>query len=94
MTRNSVRLGNATRTATQAGIVNDAAAIAEAERKAARLLPDQPQDCRRQETAGIAVGDRLDAALLKSDRALGRANARVLRCAGWYDDLKGGFADE
>lgn len=53
-------------------------------------LPDWPADCRKREASGVAKGDRLDVALLKSERALGRANARVDRCAGFYDDVREG----
>jgi len=60
---------------------------------AAARLPDLPADCRRREASGIAVGDRLDVALLKSERALGRANARTARCAAFYDDLSGRGAE-
>ncbi|MFC6488043.1 hypothetical protein [Nitratireductor sp. GCM10026969] len=56
--------------------------------ESARQLPDQPADCRVREHSGVIVGDRLDVALIKTDRALGRANARVIRCADWYDDIK------
>lgn len=51
-------------------------------------IPDQPADCRKREAAGIGPGDRLDVAVVKYDAALGRANARAIRCAEWHDDLK------
>lgn len=51
-------------------------------------LPDQPSDCLRTERSGVADGDRLDVALLKTDQALGRANSRTRRCAQWYRDLQ------
>jgi hypothetical protein len=59
----------------------------------ARELPDQPEDCRKVERSGVAVGDPLDTALMKTDAALGRANRRVVRCAEWYGDLKHGFME-
>lgn len=49
--------------------------------------PELPADCRILEQSGVRVGDRLDVALLKSERALGRANARVERCAEFYDSI-------
>lgn len=52
-------------------------------------LPELPADCRRTEPSGVRVGDRLDVALLKSERARGAANARVVRCAGFYDEVRG-----
>jgi hypothetical protein len=55
--------------------------------EAARRLPELPPDCRRREGSGVAIGDRLDVALLKTDRALGRANDRVTRCAAWFEDI-------
>ena len=54
-------------------------------------LPELPADCRRKERSGVKAGDPLDTALIKTDNALGRANARVTRCAGWYDDYKAGL---
>lgn len=74
------RLGAARGELARADLVDDALAVG--------ALPDLPADCRRREVSGIKIGDRLDVALLKSERALGSANARVGRCAGFYDDLK------
>ena len=56
---------------------------------ATRSLPEMPTDCRQWEASGVALGDRLDVALLKTDRALTRANLRVRRCHQWHLDLKG-----
>ena len=53
-------------------------------------VPDLPPDCRRRERSGVAIGDRLDVALLKTDSALGRANARITRCASWHDEIRKG----
>lgn len=53
--------------------------------------PDLPEDCRRQERSGVRKGEPLDTALIRTDRALGRANARVLRCAGWNDQIRNGI---
>ena len=75
------RIKAAGRTKAEAGMVD--AAI-----RAARQLPDLPADCTTREASGVRNGDRLDVALVKTDRALGRANARVRRCADWYGDLK------
>ncbi|WP_299817485.1 hypothetical protein [uncultured Roseibium sp.] len=61
---------------------------------AEKTLPNYPADCRKEERSGARIGEPLDVALLRSDRALGRANARVLRCAGWYDEINTGFAKE
>lgn len=68
--------------------VPDIVAAAEAESEAAATLPDLPADCRRTERTGVQTGDRLDAAVLVSDGALGRANARIVRCAAWHDELR------
>lgn len=57
---------------------------------AVHSIPDLPADCRKKEASGIKTGDRMDVALLKSERALGRANARVERCAEFYDSIKEG----
>lgn len=53
--------------------------------------PDLPTDCRRLERSGVRPGDPLDTALIRTDQALGRANARVRRCAGWHDQVAGGI---
>lgn len=76
------RLGNARGEQERADLVDEALARPP--------LPDLPADCRRAEASGVKVGDRLDVALLKSERALGAANARVGRCAGFYDEVRGG----
>lgn len=53
-------------------------------------LPDLPSDCRKQEQSGVQEGDRLDVAWFKAEDARMRANARVRRCAGFYDRVKTG----
>ena len=68
-----------------------AAATREGEVKATRQLPSYPSDCRKRERSGVHEGEPLDVALIRTDQALGRANARVARCAHWYDDIKTGF---
>lgn len=73
------RLVQASRTAAEAGLVDQALAI--------RSHPALPADCRIREQSGVKAGDRLDIALLKSERALGRANARVERCADFYEKV-------
>ncbi|GAB4576668.1 MAG: hypothetical protein Tsb0019_01280 [Roseibium sp.] len=60
--------------------------------EASRQLPDYPQDCRTKETSGVRVGEPLDVALLRTDQALGRANARLARCGRWYDGIRTGYA--
>jgi hypothetical protein len=55
-----------------------------------RDIPDIPADCRKREASGVREGDRLDVALVKSERALGRANVRIDRCAAWHDDYRAG----
>jgi len=55
-------------------------------------LPDYPENCRKRERSGVRPGEPLDVALLRTDKALGRANARVARCGRWYDTLKSGYA--
>ncbi|OAB57598.1 hypothetical protein AY599_18235 [Leptolyngbya valderiana BDU 20041] len=65
----------------------DASLAVAAARRAARI-PEWPADCRRHERTGVEPGDRLDVAALKGDQAVGRGNARIDRCAAWYDDLK------
>lgn len=63
------------------------AAISTGEARASNVLPAKPKDCRRIERSGVVLGDRLDVALIKTDQALGRANARIVRCAAWDDAI-------
>lgn len=56
--------------------------------EARRKLPEHPRDCKRTERSGVAKGDRQDVALIKTDRALGRQNARLRRCAQWYKTIR------
>lgn len=76
------RLAAAGRTQAEASLVEQAL-------EASRVSPPLPADCRKRERSGVADGDRLDVALVKTDQALGRANARVARCAAWHDGLRG-----
>lgn len=75
------RLGEAERDRARADLVGEALDVA--------ALPELPADCRRREASGVRIGDRLDVALLKSERALGRSNDRVMRCAVFYDQVRG-----
>ena len=77
------RLNDAASTRAQAGLVEEAIA-------AGQILPEMPKDCRRWESSGVTTGDRLDAALVKTDKALTKANLRVRRCYNWYKDIKEG----
>jgi len=74
------RLGAAAAQKAEAGLVEQALA--------SDRLPDLPADCRLHEASGVVEGDRLDVALLKAERALGRQNARGRRCAAFYDEVK------
>lgn len=69
-----------------------ALAIADQERESGRTLPEYPPGCRTRYRSGVAVADRLDAALIKTDRALARANDQISWCADWYDELRKGVA--
>ncbi|MEP3049394.1 MAG: hypothetical protein ABJL55_16220 [Roseibium sp.] len=51
-------------------------------------VPGIPEDCRKRERSGVRLGDPLDRALIQTDQALGRANARVKRCADWHDEFR------
>ncbi|MEM6381069.1 MAG: hypothetical protein AAF739_00210 [Pseudomonadota bacterium] len=59
-----------------------------------RDLPPWPPDCRVHERTGVVAGDPLNVATLKGDQATGRANARIDRCTGWYNDLRDGLRGE
>ncbi len=71
-----------------------AAAEQAGEVKATKELPDYPEDCRRTERYGVRPGEPLDVALIRTDNALGRANSRIVRCSGWYDQIKDGYAED
>jgi len=52
-------------------------------------LPDLTDDCRIVEPhAEITAGTEVRSVLMRERSALDRANSRVGRCAGFYDDLK------
>jgi hypothetical protein len=68
--------------------VENALSVAEEAQRIGRSLPEYPEDCRRTYRSGVNEGDRLDAALVKTDRALSRANSQIRVCAGWYDEVK------
>ena len=72
--------------------VENALSVAEEARAIGRALPEYPDPCRQTYRSGVADGDRLDAALVKTDRALSRANGQIRECAGWYDELRKGIA--
>lgn len=67
-------------------------AAADTGRAAAQVtLPDLPDDCRRMEPhAALAPGAEARSVLKRERGATDRANARVGRCAGFYDDVKSG----
>lgn len=51
-------------------------------------LPAQPQKCRGPVKAGVTPQMRVDAALLRQDDAIGRANALLKACAEFYDKVQ------
>jgi hypothetical protein len=56
-------------------------------------LPDLPPDCRVKEPhAPLSVGEEARVVIRMERRATDRANARVGRCAGFYDDLRAGLS--
>jgi hypothetical protein len=68
------------------------AAVEQGKIAAGLHLPDLPEDCRNQEAhARVEVGDELRSVLVKERSALNRANARVGRCAAFYDDTQISF---
>lgn len=68
------------------------AAALSAQVEITKELPGYPDDCRQKEASGVRVGEPLDVALIRTDQALGRANARVMRCSRWFDEIKQGYA--
>lgn len=85
------RFARASAERARAELVPAALAVAEEERAIGRTLPVYPDECRRTHRSGVAAGERLDAALVKTDRALARANGQIRECAGWYDEMKKGI---
>lgn len=64
------------------------AATAQGTIKASVVLPDYPQDCRvLTPHAALDVGAELRSVLVRERGQLDRANARVGRCADFYDDV-------
>jgi hypothetical protein len=56
-------------------------------------LPDLPADCWVKEPhAPLSVGEEARVAIRMERKATDRANARVGRCAGFYDDLRVGLS--
>lgn len=52
-------------------------------------LPELSGDCRTEEPhAALDAGAELRSVLIRERGALDRANGRVGRCAGFYDDVK------
>lgn len=66
-----------------------AAATARGTVDAGTKLPDQPADCRKQEAhAEVIAGAEARSVLIRERAALDRQNARGVRCADFYDDVK------
>lgn len=69
------------------------AATAQGKIQASISLPDYPADCRAAEQhAAVTVGAELRSIIVRERGALDRANARVGRCAGFYDEVKMRFS--
>jgi len=69
-----------------------AAASTKGRIEAGVMLPELVADCRIEEPhAALAAGSELRSVLIRERSALDRANGRVTRCAGFYDDLKTKF---
>lgn len=53
------------------------------------MLPAWPNDCRALEAhAALKEGDEVRSVLIRERGQLDKANARVGRCSGFYDNLK------
>jgi hypothetical protein len=65
----------------------------EAQARAATILPDWPDDCRRKEPhAALTVGEDVRSILRRERYHLDLQNARTARCGDFYADLKAGLA--
>lgn len=82
------RLRSATDAEIQAGLVSRAVRATQQAEQAARALPANPPECGAPVKAPVRKGDRLDAAVLKLDGALTKANNTLAYCDRWYDDLR------
>lgn len=72
----------------------NAAAAIQGQLRASVDLPPLVGGCRKQEPhASIQNGAELNGLLVQERAALRRANARVTRCAGFYDDIRTNFAN-
>lgn len=68
------------------------AAVDTGKTQAGVTMPDLPGDCRKQEPhAPLTIGMESRVAIRAERRATDRANARVGRCAAFYDDTKAGL---
>lgn len=68
------------------------AAIDSGRSQAGVTLPELPDDCRREEPhAALTIGMEARVVAKAERRATNRANARVVRCAGFYDYTKAGL---
>lgn len=54
----------------------------------AAQLPPQPRECRGPVSSGVKPEMRVDAALLRQDAAIGRANATLAACSAFYDKIR------
>lgn len=78
------RLAAAEQAKAQLGAIDEAATLG----AASEPLPPQPPDCRQKVGSGVRGEDRVDVALVKQDRALGRANALLAACAQFYEGVR------
>ncbi|MBX5082180.1 hypothetical protein HJB56_05190 [Rhizobium lentis] len=70
------------------------AATTQGQVRAPIALPVYPDDCRKKEPhADVAVGAELRSVLIRERAALDRQNARMGRCAAFFDDVKSRYAD-
>ena len=66
-----------------------AAATIKGEAEAGVNLPNQPDDCRKQEPhAALTAGAEARSVLIRERAALDRQNARTGRCSEFYDDVR------
>lgn len=82
-TTDKVRIEQAARERATAGRVAQAL-------EAAAALPEQPAPCRTKVRSGVRLDEPLEAALEKTDAALGLANARIASCSTWYKGIRNG----
>ena len=91
-TTSSARYADLKARAAVASLTDQALSISDQERQIGRQIAENPEICSQVQRSGVALGERQDTALLKTDAALGRANAIIRACALYNQVYRDGIA--